>query len=184
MNSQVAIQDILPNPFRRIEHYRINEAKIAALQESFRATGMWPIIIGRAASGGKVEIAYGHHRIEAARRTYGLTGKVKIIHQDLSDEQMLKMMANENLEDYGAEFIVTMETVHAAVEAYAAGRITLPEPAYQDKGLEIRFAPSFARHRGSRPPGKRPYTSRSVASFLGWVSPARQKKTTVALNAL
>jgi hypothetical protein len=46
----------------------------------------------------------------------------------------------------GAEFIVTLETVHATVEAFAAGRITLPSPK-QKHPKDVRFAPSLCLER-------------------------------------
>jgi ParB-like nuclease domain len=187
MNTQISIRNILPNPFRRIEHYKLKEEKISALQESFNATGIWPIIIGRwqNGTGGKVEIAYGHHRLEAARRTYGPDGEIGVIVKDLSDEQMLKMMANENLEEWGAgsEFSVTIETVCATVEAYGADRIALP-PVHRDtKTATLRFAPSF--RRGAALKGlSHSYSSTTLAHFLGWDSPGSRSNALAALSAL
>lgn len=185
MNTQIAIRDILPNPFRRIEHYKLNEEKIIALQESFKATGLWPIIIARwqNGTGSKVEIAYGHHRLEAAKRSFGLDGKMGIIVNSVSDEQMLKMMANENLEDWGAEFIVTMETVQATVEAFGEGLIALPEPK-QENPMDVRFAPGFMRGSNNRGARHRRYTAPTLARFLGWTSQGGQAKILAALSAL
>ena len=54
------------------------------------------------------EIAFGHHRLEAARRL-GI-GKVPLITDDLSNQQMLQFMGRENGEDYSAEFLVMLNT--------------------------------------------------------------------------
>jgi len=184
MNSRIAIQDILPNPFRRIGHYKINEAKVAALQDSFKATGVWPVIIGRRVADGKVEIAYGHHRLAAAQGLYGECGHLDIIIQELVDDKMIQMMANENLEDWGGDFTVMMETLQATVEAYGAGRLTVPRPHSHTRADEVRYAPGFL-HRVPKSTGDQyPYTATTLAEFLGWTSSGRLAKSQIALEAL
>ena len=70
------------------------------------------------------------NRLEAARRTYGPTEKVDVIHQvhlDVVDvihqvhldETMFKMMANENLEECGRDFTVMMETFRSGGRSIA-----------------------------------------------------------------
>lgn len=49
---------------------------------------------------GGVEIAYGHHRIEAARRVYGDDHEIGITIRELSDIEMLRVMGLENSEDW------------------------------------------------------------------------------------
>jgi hypothetical protein len=92
------------------------------------------------------------------------------------DEQMLKVMANENLEDWGVEFIVTMETIHATVDAFAAGCIALPSfPASGNSSLrkDLRCAPDFRRDD----PVDRPYTAQTLgyAEGDGWPGGGRHR---------
>jgi len=49
---------------------------------------------------GGVEIAYGHHRIEAAKRVYGDDHEIGITIRELSDIEMLRVMGLENSEDW------------------------------------------------------------------------------------
>ena len=64
------IGDIRPNPFRDRDNYPIDEEKVADFQADFRANGIWPVIEARLVDGAP-ELAYGHHRLEAALREYG-----------------------------------------------------------------------------------------------------------------
>jgi len=98
---KVKIKDIKPNPYREFNIYPYRQEKIYQLFKSFRKTGsLWPNIVGRLRKGGKVEIAYGHHRIEMLRRWRGEETEVEVIVKDLSNKQMLDMMSNENAEAY------------------------------------------------------------------------------------
>jgi hypothetical protein len=56
----------------------------------------------RHAPKGRFQIAFGHHRVEAARRR-GLK-QVPLIVRDLSDGDMLRFMGRENGEDYSTQF--------------------------------------------------------------------------------
>jgi hypothetical protein len=75
--------------------------------------GLWPGVIARRA-GNRFQIAFGHHRIEAARQAK--LKEVSLIVHELSDEQMLQYMGRENMEDYAAEFPVMLESWEAATE--------------------------------------------------------------------
>jgi ParB-like chromosome segregation protein Spo0J len=83
---KVAIKDLLPNPFRNMEHYRIPEVKVEALIRSFNTTGFWPNVIVRKTSDGKFEKAFGHARTAAGERLYGKNHKIDVVVMDLTDE--------------------------------------------------------------------------------------------------
>lgn len=108
----IDISQIDSNPFRRLGDYPYVERKIDALKRSIKDVGLWEGIIGRMA-GNRVEIAFGHHRVEAARRV-GLT-EINVIIRELTDDQMLAFMGRENMEDYNADFLTMLETWEAAV---------------------------------------------------------------------
>ncbi len=104
------------NPFRRMEHYPINPAKVAALKNSIRETGFWDNIVVRKhpKKEGKFQIAYGHHRLQAVKEA-GLT-EVNIPVRDLDDIAMIRIMANENMDEWKSNVAVTNETVLTAKE--------------------------------------------------------------------
>jgi hypothetical protein len=192
MNQQVAIKDLLPNPFRNMEHYKINEKKVEQLIKSFETTGIWPVIIGRKTNNGKVELAFGHHRKEAARQFYNndVSQKIEIIISDLSDEEMLKMMANENQQDFATSFVTEMETVQAVVQAFADGKIQLEPPLREATSAWRRCAPSFILLKQDMNANCiHVYSPLSIAKFLGWTQKRRsdlqaQRRVKEAIRAL
>jgi hypothetical protein len=168
MQIEVPLKDIMPNPHRRIEHYPIIEAKVVALLESYNNTKYWGNVIVRPhpTKAGKYQLVFGHHRWEAWKRYYKQpTDKIPVIVQDLSEEMMLKMMGNENMEDWASNALVDIETVHAVVQAFAKGEIQLKTPPAT---AVARNAPSFIPIHGVRTPSNKAYTAETIAEFLGW----------------
>jgi hypothetical protein len=108
----VSVSAIDSNPFRQLEKYPYVERKLDALARSYADVGMWEGVIARQ-QGNRYEIAFGHHRVEAARRSG--VDVVPIIVRSLTDEQMLQFMGRENLEDYNADFLCMLEAWEAAV---------------------------------------------------------------------
>lgn len=116
------IKTIATNPYRRLHSYPYIETKIDALQRSIADVGLWPSVIARPLDDRlwKYELAFGHHRIEAARRS-GLT-IIPLIVEALSDKQMLQYMGRENLEDYNAVFLIQLESWEAAIKSGLSAR--------------------------------------------------------------
>ena len=108
--TRVSADRLAHNPHRNLAAYPFVERKIEALMRSFTDVGMWEGVIARPA-GDTYEIAFGHHRVEAARR---LGVDVPLIVRDLTDEQMIQFMGRENLEDYNADFLCMLESWRAA----------------------------------------------------------------------
>jgi ParB-like chromosome segregation protein Spo0J len=123
----IAIGKLRANPYRNIKHYPIHKGKVSALRDSFKATWFWENIFARPAKGGTYEIAYGHHRLAALKEEYDELKQVQILVRDLSNEEMLKMMIRENLEEWGSDAWVEMEAVKQTISAYGKGDITLPK---------------------------------------------------------
>jgi len=169
-----AIKDIQPNPFRNIDHYPINKEKVKALRESLRSTGFWDNVIARLRNG-KPEIAYGHHRLAAMKEEFSPTHKVDLIIKDLDDQTMIRIMANENMEEWKHAAETIMETVRTVVNAYADGLIELPAVGQKTSQNQLRYAPSFIMGDAPDAIGRmgtpRPYTAESLASFLEWREP-------------
>lgn len=110
---QVGISDIDPNPHRDLNKYPYVEHKIETLMHSMKGVGMWEGVIGRKV-GKRFQLAFGHHRIEAARRLGFKTAPLVV--RDLTDEEMVQFMGRENLEDFNAEFLIMLETWEAATK--------------------------------------------------------------------
>lgn len=159
---QVSISKLKPNPFRELDDYPIDREKVDKLKESITMTGFWGTIVARK-SGGDYEIAFGHHRRIALQElqdegVIGAREKVDIIVRELSNEEMLQLMARENLEEWGTNAYIEAQTVESTIRAYGAGEIELPEVPVDTKKQYERRAPGSG---GT-------YTMASVASFLGW----------------
>ena len=158
MLTVVQTANLRPNPFRRLAEYPIIREKIDALKESIDSTGFWGTIVGRPHKGSLVEIAFGHHRLQALKECK--IDRVEIIVRDLSNEQMLKMMARENLEEWGTSAWVEIETIRSTIDAYGKGLIELPKVPAKTRKDQIRDV--------SHGVGTHQYTIGTIALFLGW----------------
>jgi ParB-like chromosome segregation protein Spo0J len=110
----IDLKDILPNPFRNEKDYPYDRSRVETLKQSIETTGFWENIVARPSptNKGKYEIAHGHHRIRALREL-GYKQVQLPTRNDIDDSIMLKMMADENAEDYGERIEVLHETVRA-----------------------------------------------------------------------
>ena len=109
---KLTTKDLAPNPFRDIKNYPFNKEKIENLKNSINETGFWDnILVRKPTYANYYEIAYGHHRLQALRELYpdGLAIEVPV--KELSDSIMLKIMANENMEQWQLTARVVDETV-------------------------------------------------------------------------
>lgn len=156
----VNVSSLVSNPFRELDDYPIDRDKVDALKESIEATGFWGTIVARK-KGAKHEIAFGHHRMIALQEL-GLK-KCEIIVKELSNEQMVQMMARENLEEWGTNAYIEAQTVESTIRAYGRGEIQLPEPEAKTNDKHLRYA--------QKSTFEHPFTKQSVAKFLGWLNP-------------
>jgi len=99
---KIAVKDLLPNPFRHLERYPINKSKVQQLKASIKQTSFWDNIVVRKSPNGAggYELAYGHHRHLALKELDYREIDVPV--RDLDDNTMAKMMAAENMEEWGS----------------------------------------------------------------------------------
>jgi len=153
----VPVAKLLPNPFRNIKDYPIDEEKVALLEESYRETGVWPNILARPAKGGKYEIAYGHHRMAAMKKSK--FKEVAIVVTDMDDETMFKTMVRENDEVYGVSAYGDLEMVEEALKGFLDGKW---EYELAPKGAHKESIKTFRRGRAEIQ-----YSPNALAAFLG-----------------
>ncbi len=163
---KVAVSQLRPNPFRELDDYPIDRDKVDKLKESISETGFWGTIVARK-KGNAFEIAFGHHRqvalVELQQEgIIGKSEKVDIIVRDLTNEQMIQLMARENLEEWGTNAYIEAQTVESTIRAYGAGEIELPEVPKDTPKTHVRYVAKSSLQG--------PYTVQTVASFLGWLS--------------
>lgn len=120
-----SIASIDNNPFRNTRRYPFVKAKIDALKRSIDAVGLWEGVIVRK-KGNRYQLAFGHHRAEAARQL-GLV-RIPVIVRDLDDEQMLQFMGRENGEDYNSDFLTLLETWEAGLNWLTSAEVTDNQP--------------------------------------------------------
>lgn len=110
---KIQIKDLEPNPFRDIKNYPIDEEKVKCLTNSINQTGFWDNILARQKDG-KIQIAYGHHRLIVLQKEFKPTDVIDIPIRDLDDPTMIQVMANENHESWGMLPKVIDETIRVA----------------------------------------------------------------------
>lgn len=172
----IKLSNILPSPYRVFNLNPINEQKIEKLIQSIEESKLWRIIVRPSPIiEGKYELAFGHHRYEAAKRA-GLK-EADFDVQDLTNEQMINMLANDNNEVYNSSVLSVIETVAATVKGMADGSLApleIPEKTRKDL---IRYAPSFVPGEpSSADSADHPYTTIGIAKLLGYTKKNKGKE--------
>jgi ParB-like chromosome segregation protein Spo0J len=169
----VQLSAIEPNPYRHFEKYQLSEEKIQGLINSYANSGFWDGSIQarpHPKKQGKYQIAFGHHRIEAAKRVN--IEQVGLVVANRTNADMLKMMADENREEFRSDARVTVETLAAVIEAADHGEIELEPVDPRTRKDNLHVTP-----RGVT------YTSITVARFLGWTKKGGTEPTSACWSA-
>lgn len=125
MHRKIKLGDVVANPFRDVKRYPLVTSKVEALANSMRETGVWLNLTVRQ-RGRKYELGPGgHHRVEAARRVLGAQGFVDVDVRELDNDTMIRMLADENLREWGHDFSIEAETVRTVLQAASEGAISL-----------------------------------------------------------
>jgi hypothetical protein len=174
----VPLDKIRDNPWRDRVRNPIDADRVESIAISIGKTKYWMGTYGRELPDGTVQLAFGHHRLEAAKEQS--LKEIPIILEDFTDGEMLVWMAQENVR---GEIPVVKEAVFAAVKALAEGKIKVDAIDVNTPTAHLRYAPSFITGNGRSPTvGERTYTVDSIARFLGYVkkSTNRAKNSVVA----
>lgn len=166
---KVKVKDLKPNPYRDLPHYPIDRKRVEILKNSIDSTGFWDNILARKKDG-EIEIAYGHHRLIALKESLGPNHEIDIPVKPLADEDMLKIMANENETMFEHDPRVVIETVKQA-------------KAFLEKNPEIVAKLDKSTRAGLSPGGQTPEVGKAlICRFLGgnW----NEHKVSTALQAL
>jgi len=95
---KIKVKNIVFNPYRDLEDFPLVEPKVGCLMDSISDTCFWDNVVVRPHPDkeGVFQLAYGHHRLEAVKRQLGEDYEVDIPVKDLNDDDMLRIMAEEN----------------------------------------------------------------------------------------
>lgn len=179
------LSDLKPNPFRNLDAFPVREENVEALLASFRQSGVWADgqLIVRLVDG-EPEICAGHARVEAMLRHFGPDHQITVTVEDVSDDEMLRRMTDENEVRRQHSALLDQEVVSGVVRGYAAGRIELEKPSKCTPHAQVRDAPSFVQGtpvQGTSP--THPYTASTVAKHVRWDA-TRARDTLRALELI
>jgi len=166
---KLKLRDIKPNPFRNLVRYPIPREKIDFFLRSYdRITFLENIVVRK--SGKEWQMAFGHARYAALSEMYGPDKQFDFKAREFTDAQMIRCMADENVDMDSGRVQSFLESVRAVVQAYAAGRITKKEMPQPKIPRDQRFAPSFQVGVPLSGTAKQfPYNVQTLATFLGQV---------------
>lgn len=157
------LDDVVKNPFRDLRNYSYEEERLEQLMELITHNGFIPNVIGRVRDG-KLQLAFGHHRVEALRRL-GIK-QAEFLVQDLNDAKMLRYLLMDNDTEFKHGLEVLFEAISGAVNGFADGTFKPYHIAGTTPYKYLRYAPSFLAGVGGKGV---PYTTLSVAKQLGKV---------------
>lgn len=135
---KVSLSSLKPNPYRDFTVDPIDKAAVAGLVESIREDGFWGGIVCRK-SGGDIQIACGHHRVEAAI-SIGIT-HADVTVGEFDDEAMVRIYARENATQRGNNSTSVAGSVAGAIRLLAhrvlSGESFAPEFRSEKRGAKI-----------------------------------------------
>lgn len=153
---KVKLQDLHPNPFKQeISGGKLNEEQVSKLEEGMRQTTFHENLLARKRKEGGYELVYGHHRLESAKRVFGINYQISLKTVDYSDEQMIIDLCRENLTQRSNEFRQELDSVLLVKKWLEKNKPTVQQvdSRRNEKGQLI----------GSNPSG---VGARQVATFL------------------
>lgn len=112
----IALSLLDSNPYRDFDLHPIDQEQVDRLKASIGADGFWASVVARKV-GNRYEIAFGHHRIEAARQRGDTVAPIEV--RDLSDRQMVRMLASENATQRGSTTAAALDAVQAICRVLA-----------------------------------------------------------------
>jgi hypothetical protein len=148
----VKVKDIHANPYRNIDKYPIDREKVETLKQTIQKTGFWDnILLRKSPTNNHYELAYGHHRIVAVKEL-GIK-EVDVPVKDISDADMLRIMADENF-GWSAAPAVVLETVRAAknfIDGFFSRYNTWEEIRSEEfiRTIGIESGQAFAKVKGA-----------------------------------
>jgi hypothetical protein len=163
------VESLLPNPFRDMRTYPIDREKVDNLKISMNKTGFWDNMIARPSEihEGKFEFPYGHHRFIALMEL-GIE-EIDINIKDLSDVEMIQIMADENFE-YGQKDIRVVNETVSSVKKYIENHISAKNVIYEDLDdwcKDLWYSKELF-DRGAEQNGQTPQVGRVIIQkFLG-----------------
>jgi ParB family chromosome partitioning protein len=121
---EIPIDQLHDNPFQQLARPVMDEDTLEELASSIRQNGFYGALLARRKRGtaDHYELAYGHRRREAARRSGLSKLPVKVL--ELSDNQMARIMASEN---FSREDLTPLGEANVVGYLYTAQNMSVKE---------------------------------------------------------
>lgn len=130
----IKLKNIKPNPFNARTDYK--EEPIKELAKEIDAVGFWSTALRGRLNDGKVELCFGHRRLEALKRLHRAEVAVDIV--ELSDEQMMEQGLIENLQRQGLNDLEKAEGIRRLVE-FKSQQGMSKEAAYRELANKLGY---------------------------------------------
>ena len=132
----VQLGKLHPNPFKKhILGGKLNEERVARLEESIGQSGFWDGFAARK-NGNGYQLAFGHHRLQAAINQLGKEYRTSILVADYDDDQMARMMINENSTAEGGSIVEQSDSVVFAQQYLKAHPKACKYPIHGESGIK------------------------------------------------
>jgi hypothetical protein len=181
----VPLDQIVWNPWRDKTLFPIDDEHVAGLRASITEHGFFQTLKGRR-RGGKVELGCGHSRFEAAKLRPKLDS-IPIYVDDIDDDQMLRLMTDENALQAGGNPGAVMNEVAAVTRRLIEGLEISPtivgdvvkafesKQAIESARSKIRAGNAhlalgeavIRRYLGEGDPDKSPRPARAIREAIG-----------------
>jgi ParB-like chromosome segregation protein Spo0J len=123
----IALELIHSNPYRDFDLHPLDDEQVEKLKASIEADGFWAAVVARRVDR-EYQIAFGHHRIEAARRLGWQEVPIEV--RDLSDWQMVRMLASENATQRGSTAAACLDAVAAIAKVLSFNLLRWDQAAF------------------------------------------------------
>jgi ParB-like chromosome segregation protein Spo0J len=172
----IPLNQIVPNPWRDEELYPVTDEQITILRNSIKDHGFFPGVVGRRQHG-KIELACGHARFAAARKAR--LESIPVAIDDLDDDQMLRLMTDENATQRGGNAGAVMNEVAAVtrrlmeglLEAQTLGTIVPRGIKNAFEGNALATAQGRLNTRRVKGEGEIPIGHHTIRTYLGQGNP-------------
>jgi ParB/RepB/Spo0J family partition protein len=112
MKIVIPVKDILPNPFQA--RRKMDREGVQALADEIRENGLWPGALRGRMKGDRVELCYGHRRLQAVKALAWKEVDVEV--EELTDEEMAVQNLAENLQREGLTDLEKAQAIHLMLE--------------------------------------------------------------------
>jgi ParB/RepB/Spo0J family partition protein len=141
MIKKIAVRDIKPNPFQARTVY--DREAINTLADEIKSEGLWAGALRGRSRNGRVELCFGHRRLEAIKQLGWKDVEVDIV--ELSDDEMATQSLIENLQREGLNDLDKAEGISALVKQLRRSKGYDENRAIRQVSAKLGLSPAWIR---------------------------------------